>query len=226
MYLFDVHTHTVEVSPCGVMTAEETVKTYCELGYDGIVVTDHFNGGVVQRLPGTTWAEKIESFTRGYRLAKEAGDRLGLTVFFGMETKACDYDNNEYLVYGVTPQFLIEHERLYEHTLEEIYREVHLAGGLIYQAHPYRCNMVMSPACYLDGIEAYNGNPRHHSCNDVAIQTAKRLNLHMVSGSDCHQHHDAGHGGMAFFKKPETMDELLTLLTSDRYAILASRETL
>lgn len=226
MYLFDVHTHTVEVSPCGVLTAEETVDTYCKLGYSGIVVTDHFNGWVIQKLSGETWAEKIDSFTRGYRLAKEAGDRKGLAVLFGMEMKAADYKNNEYLVYGITPEFLLTHERLYDQTLEEIFREVHLAGGMIFQAHPFRSNMELSPAGFLDGIEAYNGNPRHHSSNDVAIQTAKRLGFHMLSGSDSHETGDAGHGGMAFFKKPETMDDLLGMIRSNRYAILANRETL
>ena len=106
MFLFDVHTHTAEVSPCGVLTAEETVANYVSLGYHGIVVTDHFNSWVLIRLPGSTWAEKIESYTTGYRRALAAGQKAGLTVLFGMEMKAADYAYNEYLVYGISPDDL------------------------------------------------------------------------------------------------------------------------
>ena len=41
MFLFDVHTHTAEVSPCGVLTAEETVANYVSLGYHGKIGRAH-----------------------------------------------------------------------------------------------------------------------------------------------------------------------------------------
>lgn len=222
MYLFDVHTHTSEVSPCGVLTAEETVEVYCGLGYDGICVTDHFNAHSLARLGKSTWEETVEAFVSGYRLAEAAGRRKGLTVLFGAEMKVCDYANNEYLVYGITPEFLAAHPRLYERTLAELSALVRAVGGMIFQAHPFRSGMELSPAALLDGIEAYNGNPRHNSVNDVAIATAKREGYFMLSGSDSHQTGDAGHGGMALYTLPRTADELLSAIRSNRYAILAS----
>lgn len=224
MFLFDVHTHTAEVSPCGVLTAEETVANYVSLGYHGIVVTDHFNSWVLSRLPGSTWAEKIESYTTGYRRALAAGQKAGLTVLFGMEMKAADYAYNEYLVYGISPDDLAAQELLYDRPLSEITAVVHACGGLIFQAHPFRNGMQLSPAEDLDGIEAYNGNPRHNSSNDVAIQTAKQCGCLMVSGSDSHQVEDAGHGGLVLFERPETSEDLVRILRSNHYALIANPE--
>ena len=151
------------------------------------------------RLGKSTWEETVEAFVSGYRLAEAAGRRKGLTVLFGAEMKVCDYANNEYLVYGITPEFLAAHPRLYERTLAELSALVRAAGGMIFQAHPFRSGMELSPAALLDGIEAYNGNPRHNSVNDVAIAAAKREGYFMLSGSDSHQTGDAGHGGMALY---------------------------
>lgn len=222
MYLFDVHTHTAEVSPCGVLTAEETVDVYCELGYDGICVTDHFNARSLERLGRSTWEETVEAFVSGYRLAEAAGREKGLTVLFGAEMKVSDYANNEYLVYGITPEFLAARPRLYERTLAELSALVRAAGGMIFQAHPFRSGMELSPAALLDGIEAYNGNPRHTSVNDAAIATAKKEGYFMLSGSDSHQTGDAGHGGLALYTLPRTIEELLSIIRSNRYALLAS----
>ncbi len=84
--------------------------------------------------------------------------------------------------------------------------------------------MQLSPAEDLDGIEAYNGNPRHNSSNDVAIQTAKQRGCLMVSGSDSHQVEDAGHGGLVLFERPETSEDLVRILRSNHYALIANPE--
>ena len=138
--------------------------------------------------------------------------------------KVSDYECNEYLVYGLTPEVLAAHPYLYDRTLAELSALVHANGGMIFQAHPFRSGMVLSPAALLDGIEAYNGNPRHNSVNDVAIATAKKEGYRMLSGSDSHQAGDAGHGGLALYTLPRTVGELLDILRSNHYAILATPE--
>lgn len=42
-YLTEMHLHTKETSNCGKMPAAETVESYISLGYNTIVVTDHFS---------------------------------------------------------------------------------------------------------------------------------------------------------------------------------------
>lgn len=227
MYLFDVHTHTAEVSPCGRLTAEESVAHYVEMGYDGICVTDHFNINVLKKLGGDTWTEKVDNYLRGYKLAKGFGEKMGLTVLFGMEVQLTEektYLHNEYLVFGLQPQFLYDNPYLYEVSLEALALKVHENGGMIFQAHPYRSHMTRVAMHVLDGIEAYNGNPRHNSRNDEAIATAKANHWGMVSGSDSHQIQDGGHGGILLWNLPKTEQELVAELKQNKYALVCSTE--
>lgn len=222
MYLFDCHTHTSEVSSCSAMSAEATVKAYRSLGYDGIVITDHFKDEVFQRMPGATWADKVDSFLRGYHIARELGEQCGLTVLFGAEIKVGDYPMNEYLVYGVSRAFYAEREWLYERPLAEVSADIHAAGGMIFQAHPYRGHAVLSPAELLDGLEGFNGNPRKNLFNDRALQTAKQWNVHVIGGADSHQPGDAGHGGMAFETLPKTSEEMVARIRAGQYALVTT----
>lgn len=47
-YLTEMHLHTKETSNCGKMPAAETVESYISLGYNTIVVTDHFSTHLLQ----------------------------------------------------------------------------------------------------------------------------------------------------------------------------------
>jgi len=48
----------------------------------------------------------------------------------------------------------------------------------------------------IDGVEIYNGNPRHNSSNHLALEYARKNGLKMLSGSDFHQVQDAARGGI------------------------------
>ncbi|MBR5520163.1 MAG: hypothetical protein IKU55_05550 [Clostridia bacterium] len=223
MYLFDTHVHTAGVSRCAHLTAEETVDIYADLGYSGFCVTNHYSEDTLYNdIQEPTWEKTIEVYQRGYYQAKEYGAKRGLTVLFGMEMHISDYERNEYLVYGLTPEFVAANKDLWKYSLAELKGILEANNGMIFQAHPFRNNMVLSPAQYLDGIEAYNGNPRHNSRNDYAIMTAKTLGYGMVSGSDSHDPGDAGHGGLAFFECPKTEEDFVRILRSKRYALITS----
>lgn len=223
MYLFDVHVHTAEVSHCAHLTAAQTIDTYAELGYSGVCITDHYSQDALYKdIQEPIWEKKIAAYQRGYYLAKEQGEKRGLTVLFGMEMHVADYPDNEYLVYGLTADFVAQNKDLWQYTLPEFREIANANNAMIFQAHPFRKNMVLSPAHLLDGIEAYNGNPRHNSRNDYAIMTAKILGYGLVSGSDSHDPGDAGHGGLAFFERPESEADLVRLLRSKHYALITS----
>ena len=42
LYQFEMHCHTAETSPCGVLTATEVVDGFKAAGYRGVFITDHF----------------------------------------------------------------------------------------------------------------------------------------------------------------------------------------
>lgn len=193
----ETHLHTSEVSPCGMVDARTAVRQYAGAGYGGIIVTDHFGSYSLDLFAGTP-KEKAEQFFRGYRLAKEEGEQCGIAVLFGAEI-SLEEGPEDYLLYGITPAFILDNPLLYTVSLPELYRTVHSAGGLVVQAHPFREYCRPGDPAFLDGAEVFNGNPRHNSRNHLAAAFAEVNGLAVrTSGSDYHQPEDLARGGMVF----------------------------
>ncbi|MDR1286355.1 MAG: histidinol-phosphatase [Treponema sp.] len=186
--LYETHLHTARSSACGISAGPEYVQPYIDLGYQGIIVTDHFYNGntaVNRRLP---WREWVKRFCQGYEETREEGERRGLDVFFGWEETfdGCD----DYLVYGLDKDWLLEHEEARGWTRLEQYRAVRAGGGCVVQAHPFRQHdyireVILSAGC-ADGAEAANGGNRERSYDALAMRYAKRAGLAVTAGSDIH----------------------------------------
>lgn len=71
------------------------------------------------------------------RLAKAEGDAIGLSVFLGMELRT-EESSNDYLLFGVTEEFVYDNPRLYEWKMADVCKLTKEYGILIFQAHPYR----------------------------------------------------------------------------------------
>lgn len=185
-FLYETHLHTCLASACGRSTGKEHVHFYRDAGFAGIIMTDHFFGGntaVDRTLP---WADRIDWFWQGYEDAKEEGERVGLDVFFGLEQHfSCD----EYLVYGLTKEYMKAHPEMEHWTRRQQLEEVHRAGGCVIQAHPFRMRPYMSRirlgTLFCDGIEAANaGNDAIADAR--AYRMGKDRQLVMTAGSDNH----------------------------------------
>ena len=219
-YLFEMHAHTCEVSACAHADAKELAKLYIDLGYDGIVSTNHMNSHTFHsaKLNDAPWCEKARHFLSGFCALKDAaGDKL--TVLLGTEL-TFEGDPNDYLVYGVTEDFIESNGDLMKMNTESFSRLAHENGLLFVQAHPFRRGMKISDWNYLDGYEVFNGNPRHDSSNGVAEYWAK---LHgktiTTSGSDFHDAGDEGTGGIYFSDQINSNGELLEALKNHRYRL-------
>jgi hypothetical protein len=186
-FLYETHLHTAGVSKCSVSKGAEYIAGYIDLGYSGIIVTDHFfhgNSGISRRLP---WNEWVNEFCRGYEEAKEEGGKRGLDVFFGWEEAfdTCD----EYLIYGLDKAWLLEHPEMRNWSRKEQYDAVKKDGGCVVQAHPFRerdyiSHVVLSTGC-VDGIEVANrGN--NESADALAFRYAAKLKKTMTAGTDIH----------------------------------------
>ena len=194
-FKYDTHVHTKEISPCSKVPAKEAVKMYKEAGYHGIIITDHYCDSFFISLGNLTWNEKIDSFLEGYNIAFDAGKKLGLKVILGMEIRFVG-DSNDYLVYGFDEDFLRNNKELYKLSLKQFRELTKKENILIFQAHPFRSGMIQAPPELLDGIEVFNGNPRHNSNNNLAYGYALKNQLLMLSGSDFHQKVDIARGGV------------------------------
>ena len=72
MFKYETHMHTAETSACASATGKEQADRYKELGYDGIIITDHFlNGNCHQEIKDCDdWEKKVDMFMSGYEAAK------------------------------------------------------------------------------------------------------------------------------------------------------------
>lgn len=224
MFLIDTHVHTSEVSPCGKMGARETVERYAAAGYGALVITDHYHAGYFGQFEGLRWEEQVARYLVGYRAARECGEALGVAVLLGAELRfSYTSSPNDYLVYGIDEAFLLEHPRLYDCPAAEVAGLLHERGGLLFQAHPYRPGLTREHLEYLDGVEVYNGNPRHDSHNDRAAALAERFGLRAISGSDCHQAEDVARGGLRLDRPVTDNAAWIEVLRSGAFALMKVR---
>jgi len=187
--LVETHAHTAEISACCKLPAKEMVAAVAQRGYAAVVITDH-------NVPGSTRsAKQCARFARGYELARRAGKKLGITVLPGMELRFASQGYNDFLVYLPDPA-LYKLRGLPEMKPLAFKRLADERGMRVYQAHPFRPYLSVEPPEILHGVEVHNGNPRHTNRNALALAYAQEHGLAMLSGSDVHQAHDPGHGGI------------------------------
>ena len=212
----ELHCHTDEGSRCGKVPAREVVRLHKEAGYDAIVITDHYNQDSLNRFEGEIH-EKVDQWMNGYRLALEEGKKAGLKVFFGMEVR--NYENeNDYLVYGVTPEDLLQCEDLRQLPLPELRKKILEMGGILIQAHPYRKKCYPAPAVLLDGLEVLNKNPRHENHNDQTQKLAEQYpHLIRTAGSDFHQPEDLEGAYVVFEEELHSEEELRDALKKQAF---------
>lgn len=215
-YLFDIHIHTGESSPCGQVDAKDVVERYIKLGYDGICITDHMN---VESLGNAadTYEQRVAVFLKGYQEAKRAaGDRL--KVLLGMEIRFLNNDN-DYLVYGFDEKLLKVRDLTSIRNLKEFREFADEHNLTVFQAHPFRLGSVVTNPDLLDGVEVYNGHGNHNSRNAVAYKWAEVHNLRMLSSSDFHYETGKEPGGIFLKKIPENSFELAKMLMENRYEL-------
>lgn len=225
-YLYETHLHTNEGSACGNNSGYEMAKAAKEYGYSGIIVTEHNWGGnscVDRSLP---WNDYVDSFIKGYEHAKEYGDQNDLDVFWGYEA---GFNGTEFLIYGITPEWMKEHPEIWEATVEQQYELIHTAGGMVVQAHPFREEWYIPEVrLYPDYVDAVEGINATHSChkseshNNPAFDTraigyARENNIPMTAGSDIHSTNLFG-GGVLFNKRIRSLAEYKErILAGDYY---------
>ena len=217
-YKYELHCHTKEVSRCAGTSAADAVKLYKEKGYDGIVITDHFSP--MTFTPSTVFRphKAIDFYTRGYKEAlKAAGDDF--TVLLGMELRY--YGTiNDYLVYGVTEEFLKSNGNIMAMNPKRFYRLAKENGLIVVQAHPFREWMKRINPNHLDGAEVFNGKATkeaNENTENWIRQTGMKIR---ISGSDFHRPAQLAKGGIITDNPIKTNADLLNILNSGEYELI------
>ena len=217
-YKTELHLHSAEVSACATSSAKEIVEAYLEAGYTTLVLTNHFSPFSYKcsryDLTYMTPEEKCEYYIRGYHALREAAEGK-LHVLFGMELYPLQRDC-DYLIYGMTEEFLRAHTDLMELGLEQTVALTREAGMIFCQAHPFRNNMKVTNPELLDAIETHNAHTGDFR-NEIAELWANKFSLIKLSGSDYHGSHHKAESGIATDFPITTNEELLAVLRSGNY---------
>jgi predicted metal-dependent phosphoesterase TrpH len=212
MYKYDLHIHTAEVSACSKLSGADMVKEYRKIGYSGIVITDHYFKPYFDSLGDMEWEDKVDSYMTGYKNALAAAKGTDFVVLFGIELSFY-YHANDYLIFGVTREFLLKYPELFRSNIEYVSKIVHENGLLIFQAHPFRTDkMTRISTDLIDGMEIYNGHANFDPKKEITAEYIKKNNVKAISGSDCHSLLALGKGGIEVEKKILDDDDLLNLL--------------
>ena len=218
MFKTELHCHSIDVSACARIGVDIIIDKYTKGGYSTVVLANHFNKSTYEHLSCTSWQEWVDKYVAGYKKLKESAEGK-LEILLGMELRF-NCNINDYLVFGITEQFLRENENLFE--LEPwSFHELAKANGLLFiQAHPFRDNMtVVSPSC-LDGVEAFNGHKGHDSRNEIADAWADKYGLIKTSGTDLHYENVPTNAGIITDEKITSMPQLVEVLRSGKYTLI------
>ncbi len=210
-FFTELHAHTCEVSPCADLTAAEVAERFIAAGYTTMVVTNHFTSPILEGR-GKTWDEKIDWFLAPVHQMREYA-KGRLNVLLGAELRF-DGHANDYLLFGLTEEFLRAHPDMQKMKLDEFVLSARKNGILTIQAHPFRNGMLVIKPNRIDGIEVFNGHPGHDSRNNIAAQWAKKYNLLRTSGSDFHHPHSVEAGGIITDTPVISMEQLVEILRS------------
>lgn len=203
-YKYDLHVHTSPVSMCGDIEPRGVVDRYSDLGFSGIVITNHFSALVLRDYK--TKDEFIEFYMKDFREAYEYGKEKGVNVILGLEARFPE-NANDYLVFGITEEDVYRAYDFIFDDYENFYKGFKNEHNLILQAHPYRKMCTLQRCDLLDGIEVFNMHPHHNSAVALAAKTA-RENPHFVITAGTDFHHEGHQGLGATLFKEEIKDSL------------------
>ncbi len=176
----DPHVHSKGISKCSHVTCEEIIDEKIALGYEGVVLTNHCQAWYYEESKHKDWCEEvIAEYERGRKYADEKDFRFIL----GLEVTIGDPAYSDWLLYGVTEQFLRESPCLYKLSQKQLFELCKKYGIVLVQAHPLR-QQLLDPA-YMHGIEI-NCTPGDLEKREMIESLAKEYGLLVACGTDYH----------------------------------------
>ena len=202
----DPHVHSNGISRCSQMTCEEIIDEKIALGYDGAILTNHCQEWYYKPESHALFIEEvIEEFYRG----KAYADSKGFRLYLGLEVTLMQPHYADWLLYGITEEFLRSTPCLYQLSQKELFALCEKWGVLLVQAHPFR----QSPGepKYMHGIE--------HNCSqgdvykfDLVEAFAKAHGLLITCGTDYHFKENTRFGGIYIDESCQTAADIVAYI--------------
>ena len=186
----DPHVHSKGISQCSRVTCEQIIDAKIELGYDGVILTNHCQAWYYPAEEHKNYVERvIEDFERG----KAYADKKDFRFYLGLEVSLNEPHYADWLLYGITKEFLRSSPCLYNLTQKELFELCEKWGVVLVQAHPFR--QTPCHPQYMHGVEI--------NCTDGDLDKiplvegfAKEHGLLITCGTDYHFFDRVYFGGM------------------------------
>jgi predicted metal-dependent phosphoesterase TrpH len=193
--LIDLHCHTLPLSTCSALHADELVRAARERGLDGICLTEH----------DRAWPVDEREALR---------QRTGFPVFSAVELST---DMGHILAFG------LDDPGSFSAVASEVYRAAAACGGVLFLAHPARDGLLKvtrETVEYFASVEAINGSDSRLQ-NLASSGLAHGFRLPGIGGSDAHTAAEVGRAATRFTGRIETQRDLLEALRAGEYGAVA-----
>ena len=178
----DPHVHTGGISTCCPLEYPQIIDEKVAQGYDLAVLTNHSQSWYCEpSRHGELMQRHLEEFEKAYAYAKERG----LTLLLGLEVTVRDPAWTDWLLYGVTEQFMLNAPCLYNLTQRELFALCQKNGIVMVQAHPFRYHDGIANPNFTHGIEI-NCSVGDLKYKDEILRQAQRHLLTVTCGTDYH----------------------------------------
>lgn len=215
-YKTELHCHSSEVSCCSSVKVADVVEKYISHGYTTLVLTNH----LYTYAPFEDYKNRVDLLFDTCEKAREiAGDRLH--VLDGVEFRL--EDGNDYLLYGVTKEFLLSDPNLSDLEAHELKAKAEEYGIIVIHAHPLRYNQRHLHPSAVHGYEVFNGHPEQISNNDACDVLFSKMVADgkiITSGTDHHDGHHMPRAGIVTDAPITSLDELTATLRSGNYSLI------
>ncbi len=222
MYKTETHAHTYPVSTCSQIGPGEMVRLYKNAGYDTIFISNHFSPHHFDKWGADmSFDERVDTFYDAFLEAEDEGKKLGICVLFSVEYTL---NNNHYLLYNVSKEFLKKRSDIFEISIEEFSEYAGSCGITIVQAHPCIEEKCTPYPHLVDGFEGINASTRSEKHNDRSMAIAKEHKLPISCGSDAHELCDIGRSAMLSEEKITSVSQYLELMFSGNLKLFLNGE--
>ncbi|MBQ9713948.1 MAG: PHP domain-containing protein [Clostridia bacterium] len=186
----DPHVHSKAISRCSHVTCEQIIEEKIRMGYGGAILTNHCQAWYYPESEHKAYVEEVlADFQRGKAYAETKGFRF----YLGLEVSLMQPHYADWLLYGITEEFLRNTPCLYTLSQKELFELCQESGVLLIQAHPYR--QTPGDPAYMHGVEI--------NCSDgdldkiPLVETfAAEHGLLVTCGTDYHAPSRTYHGGI------------------------------
>lgn len=221
--IIDMHAHSKGISRCCRLSYEENVDIAKNEGIDALILTNHYAREYLRYYDSVE--DLVEHYHNEYMRAKNYGESVGVKVYYGVEITITEDVRVHLLAYGVDERFLTDHPYVFDYPLKKIQKTVHEYGGILVQAHPFRCGDKLVDTDCIDGVEI-SCHPKYYTTSQADVKkVAQQKGIIITCGADYHG--DTPYRpkcGLVVDKLPENINALVEILMSKNKKTLLVHE--